>query len=174
MLSRNIDFIYRFYAKKEVSQSDWFDIPWIRPCSQENTCGKVSFLIRLQNESTASDLSRVFSWRFLAYFILTEKWNEKRKYPVAVQIFTFLLEDRFDWRQRFQKKFDRWLFDKKNVFKGNLMLQFSCLEEFRYGKSFWVVNTWRAPVQKWLKGPTLNFAHTFLTDNCTKMFPRFS
>ena len=61
---------------------------------------------------------------------------KKGKYPVAVQIFTFLLEDRFDWRQRFQKKFDRWLFDKKNVFKGNLMLQFSCLEEFRYGEKF--------------------------------------
>ena len=29
--------------------------------SQENTCGKVSFLIKLQAETTASDLSRVFS-----------------------------------------------------------------------------------------------------------------
>ena len=29
--------------------------------SQENTCGKVSFLIELQAEATASDLSRVFS-----------------------------------------------------------------------------------------------------------------
>ena len=27
------------------------------------------------------------------------------------------------------------------------------------GKSFWVVNTWRAPVRKPLKGSTLNFAH---------------
>ena len=29
--------------------------------SQENTCGKVSFLIKLQVEATASDISRVFS-----------------------------------------------------------------------------------------------------------------
>ena len=29
--------------------------------SQENTCDKVSFLIKLQAEATASDLSRVFS-----------------------------------------------------------------------------------------------------------------
>ena len=29
--------------------------------SQENTCGKVSLLIKLQDEAIASDLSRVFS-----------------------------------------------------------------------------------------------------------------
>ena len=29
--------------------------------SKENTCGKVSFLIKLQAKATASDLSRVFS-----------------------------------------------------------------------------------------------------------------
>ena len=29
--------------------------------SQESTCGKVSFLVKLQAEVTASDLSRVFS-----------------------------------------------------------------------------------------------------------------
>ena len=29
--------------------------------SQEKTCGKVFFLIKLQTEATASDLSRVFS-----------------------------------------------------------------------------------------------------------------
>ena len=42
--------------------------------SQENTYGKVSFLINLQAEATASDLS-------LVYFISTEKWNEKREMP---------------------------------------------------------------------------------------------
>ena len=47
-----------------------------------NTCGKVSFLIKLQAEATASDLSRVLSWRFLVYFISTEKWNEKRQMPL--------------------------------------------------------------------------------------------
>ena len=45
----------------------------ISQISQENTCGKVSFLIKLQVEATASDLSCVFSSRFLAYFISTEK-----------------------------------------------------------------------------------------------------
>ena len=44
--------------------------------SQVNTCGKISFLIKFQAEATASDLSRVFSWRFLAYSIPTEKWRK--------------------------------------------------------------------------------------------------
>ena len=35
-------------------------------------------------------------------------------------------------------------------------------------KSFLVVNTWQASVQKWLNQSTLNFTHTFLTDCCTK------
>ena len=42
------------------------------------------------------------------------------------------------------------------------------------GKSFWVVNIWRAPVRKRLKGSTLNFAHTFLMDCCTKRCLHFS
>ena len=41
--------------------------------SEENSCGKVSFLIKLQAEATASDLSYVFSSRCLVYFIPTEK-----------------------------------------------------------------------------------------------------
>ena len=45
----------------------------------------------------------------------------------------------------------------ENVFKGNLML-----------------NTWQAPGRKRLKGSPLNFAHTFLTDCCTKPCLRFS
>ena len=49
--------------------------------SQENTCGTVSFIINLHAEVTASDLSRAFSWKFLACFISTEKWNEKREIP---------------------------------------------------------------------------------------------
>ena len=40
-------------------------------------------------------------------------------------------------------------------------------------KSFWMVNTWWAPVRKRFKGSTLNFAHTFLTDCCTKAVPAF-
>ena len=39
------------------------------------------------------------------------------------------------------------------------------------GNGFWVVNT--TPVRKGLKGSTVNFAHTFLTDYCTKTCPRF-
>ena len=30
-----------------------------------------------------------FYWRFLFYFISTEKWNKKRKYPNGAQVFTF-------------------------------------------------------------------------------------
>ena len=47
---------------------------------QENSCGKVSFL-KLQAEATTSDLSCIFSRRFLIYFISTEKRNKKRKIP---------------------------------------------------------------------------------------------
>ena len=61
---------------------------------------------------------------------LKEKWNKKRKYPNGVQIFTFLVHHRFVWRQRFQKKFQMVILSE-NVFKENLMLQFSWLEEFR-------------------------------------------
>ena len=68
----------------------------------------------LQAEATASDFSRVFSWRFLVYFISTEKWNEKK--GNGVQIFTFLLEYRFVWSQRFQKKFQMIIWSE-NVFK---------------------------------------------------------
>ena len=44
--------------------------------SHESTCGRVSFLIKLQ---AASDLFRLFSWQFVVYLISTEKWSEKRK-----------------------------------------------------------------------------------------------
>ena len=43
---------------------------------------------------------------------------KKGKYPDRVKIFTFLLEYRFVWRQRFQKKFDRWQFDRKMCLMG--------------------------------------------------------
>ena len=49
--------------------------------SQESTYGKVSFLIKLQAEATASDFFRVFSRRFLVYFISTENEMKKGKYP---------------------------------------------------------------------------------------------
>ena len=69
--------------------------------SQENTCGK-DFLIKLQSEATASNLSRVFSWRFFVYFISTEKWDKKGKYSMEFKYLLFLLEyHRFVWRQRY-------------------------------------------------------------------------
>ena len=71
---------------------------------QEITCGKVSFSIKLHSEATASDFPRVFSWRFFVYLIWTEKWNEKREIHDGLQMYTFLLEYRFVWRRRFQKK----------------------------------------------------------------------
>ena len=85
--------------------------------SQEDTCGTVSFSIKLQAEATAFDLSRVFSWRFRVFHHSHTKkkffskfhfvWNKKKKkkkkwkYPDGVQIFTFLLEYRVVWRQSF-------------------------------------------------------------------------
>ena len=38
---------------------------------------------------SASIYPGYFYWRFLFYFISTEKWNKKRKYPNGAQIFTF-------------------------------------------------------------------------------------
>ena len=82
---------------------------------------------------TIFHISRIFfHWRFLIYFISTENWIKKGKYPNGTQIFTFFLENKFVWRQRFQKKFDKWNLIKTYV-KKNLMLQFSCLKEFRKG-----------------------------------------
>ena len=58
--------------------------------SQENTCSKVSFLIKLQAEVTASDHSCLFSWKFLVYFMSIEKWSEKREIPwLSLNIYLF-------------------------------------------------------------------------------------
>ena len=66
-----------------------------------------------------------FSIFLLSSFIenlafVSEKWNKKGKCPDVVQIFTLSLENRFVWRHIFP-----------SVFKGNLMFQFSWLDEFR-------------------------------------------
>ena len=64
--------------------------------------------------------------------ISSQQKNETKKGNTLIEFkyLTFLLENRFVWRQRFQKKLDRWTWSE-NVFKENLMLQFSWLKEFR-------------------------------------------
>ena len=46
---------------------------------------------------------------FLLISFQHKKWNKKGEYPDRVQIL-FFSEYRSVWRQRFQKKFDRWWF----------------------------------------------------------------
>ena len=56
---------------------------------------------------TSFHLSRVFChWRFVVYFIPTEKWNKKKEISWWSSNIYFFLEYRFAWRQRFQNKFD--------------------------------------------------------------------
>ena len=106
--------------------------------SQENTCDKVSFLMKLQAEAPASDLSRVFSyWRFLVYFISTEKWNEKWEIPGRrLNIHFFVREIKYSLiflTSKISKEILQMVIWSENVFKGNLMSQFSWLEEFCWG-----------------------------------------
>ena len=108
---------------------------------------------------------------FLTYFVSTEKWNKKAKYPDGVQIFTFFSSIFLSDVKNF----------KRNLTDGNLIRK--CQRDFdvavfmvrgiSLGNGFWVVNTWRAPVRKRLKRSTLNFANTFLTKCCTKPCQRF-
>ena len=82
--------------------------------------GKVSFLIKLQLQAEGLLLVFLvpFSWKFLVYIPFQQKNEMKKgKYHDGVQIFTFLLEYRFVWRQRFQKKFDRRQFHQKMCLK---------------------------------------------------------
>ena len=74
---------------------------------------------------------------FLFISFRQKKEIEKGKYSNGVQIFTFLLEYRFVWRQRcidFKKEIWQIVISSENVFKGNLMFQFSWTEEFHHGK----------------------------------------
>ena len=99
--------------------------------SKENTCVKVSFLIKLQAGATASDLSLVSSWRFIVYFILTEKWNEKREIPCWSSNIYFYARASICLMSKISKEIWQMVIWSENVFKGNLMPQFSWLEEFR-------------------------------------------
>ena len=64
-------------------------------------------------------------------FISFQQKNETKKGNTLMEFkyLTSLLKNKYVWRQRFQKKLDRWTWSE-NVFKENLMLQFSCLKEF--------------------------------------------
>ena len=101
-------------------------------CKKKIHCNVISFTIFY--------LSRFFYLRLLVYFSSTEKWNKIGKYPNGVQIFAFLLEYRLVWRQGcidFKNEIWQMTIWSKNVFKGNLMFQFSWFEEFRQGKVSW-------------------------------------
>ena len=64
----------------------------------------IVFITKFNNLCVKIVFAFTFSWKFLVYLISAEKWNEKREMPWWSSIFTFLLEYRFVWRQRFQKK----------------------------------------------------------------------
>ena len=78
--------------------------------------------------AAASNLSRVFSWKL---FISTEKWNEKRKIPWWSLNIYFLARVSICLTSKISKEIWQMVIWSENVFKGNLMLQFSWLKEFR-------------------------------------------
>ena len=102
--------------------------------SHENSCDKVSFLIKLHAEATASDLSRVLTWIFLVYFISTEKCKEKREISWWSWNIYFFARVSICLKSKILKEIRQMVIWSGNGFKGNLMLQFSWLEEFRLGK----------------------------------------
>ena len=98
--------------------------------SQENTCCKVSFLIKLQAVSTAPDLSCVFSyWRFLVCFISTEKWKEKREIPWWGWNIYFFARALICLTSKISKEIWQMVIWSEKEFKQNLILQFSWLED---------------------------------------------
>ena len=109
-----------------------------------------------------------FYWRFLAYFTSTKKWNKKGKYPDRVQIFTFFLSIVL-----FDVKDFKTILTDGNLFRKQVLKRIDVVvfmvRGISLGNGFWVVNTWRAPVQKQLQESIVNFAHTFLTDCCTQI-----
>ena len=107
-------------------------------------------------EVSASDLSRVFSWRFCLFHF---NRNEKREIPC------------WSWNIYFFARVSICLTSKTS--KGNLMLQFSELVEFRSGKvsGWWTLD--KLQYENGLKDQLQTFAHKFLTDCCTKPCPRF-
>ena len=77
---------------------------------------------------TTSNLSRVFSWKL---FISTEKWNEKKKIPWWSSNIYFFAPVSICLTSKISEEIWQMVTWLENVFKGNLMLQFSWLKEFR-------------------------------------------
>ena len=125
---------YRFYNFPFFTSSHWRRLLEkrlleISQNSQENTCGRVSFLIKLQTEAAPSDLSCVFSWRFLVYFTSTEKWDDKREIPWWSSNIYFFARVSVFLTSKISKEIWQMVIWSENVFKENLLLQFSWLEE---------------------------------------------
>ena len=108
----------------------------ISQTSKENTSGKVSILVKLQAEASASYLSRLFSyWRFLDYSISTVKikWKKRNTQKELRYLLFCSSIDLFDVqdfkkktknkKQKKNKKNRRMVIWSENVFKGNFMLQ---------------------------------------------------
>ena len=86
----------------------------------------------LQNlQESTSDLSRVFSWRFLVYFIPTKKWDEKREVPWWSSNIYFFARVSICLTSKISKETWQMAIWSENVFQENLYLQFSWLEKFR-------------------------------------------
>ena len=112
--------------------------------SQEDTCGTVSFSIKLQAEATAFDLSRVFSWRFRVFHHSHTKkkffskfhfvWNKKKKKKKEMKIpwwssnIYFFARVSICLTSKILKEIWQMVIWTGNMFKENFMLQFSCLE----------------------------------------------
>ena len=138
----------------------------------ENTCWKVSFLIKLQAVSTASDFSRVFSyWRFLVYFISTEKWNKVNTLMDLKYLLFYSSIDLFEVKD-FKRNLTDDILIRKWVSREFNVAIFK-VRWISLGQSFWVLKTWRAPEQKRVKRSTLNLTHTFLTECWTNSCPCF-
>ena len=125
---------YRFYNFPFFTSSHWRRLLEkrlleISQNSQENTCGRVSFLIKLQTEAAPSDLSWVFSWRFLVYFTSTEKWDYKREIPWWSSNIYFFARVSIFLTSKISKGIWQMVIWSENVFKENLLLQFSWFEE---------------------------------------------
>ena len=79
---------------------------------------------------------------FLLHF--NKKWNQKReilKWNSNIHFFVRQMNDLFDMKDiQISKEILQMVIWSENVFEGNLMLQFSWLEEFRWGMLSWTLD----------------------------------